>query len=175
MSLGKLKNGRKIRLKQIWKSTYGNIQETLLEIKASEKNLKIKKSSLILKKLKITKSVASLKNEGDNWKYPFLKQRINEETIKSDVSYIEKSAWLILWSICNDVIWYKVENVLKKGKKAIQVSLCYSFNFSVSLKFSLKVGWWKKNRSPKEKELTWLRKFKVFFFDKLFLLFTAKG
>lgn len=66
MSLGKLKNGRKIRLKQIWKSTYGNIQETLLEIKASEKNLKIKKSSLILKKLKITKSVASLKNEGDN-------------------------------------------------------------------------------------------------------------
>ena len=53
MSLRKLRNGRKIRLKQTRKSIYGqiapqkNILEILLQIKAAEKNLEVNQEELL--------------------------------------------------------------------------------------------------------------------------------
>lgn len=74
MSLGKLKSGRKIRLKHPWKSIYGKIApqkkypRNTCEFKAAEKNLEVNKEKLLdTKEVEdYKKSVISLKNEGGN-------------------------------------------------------------------------------------------------------------
>lgn len=66
----------------------------------------------------------------------------------------------------------------QQKRRDIWVLLYYSFNFSVNLTFYLKVVGRKIGLLKKKnlyRKCTRLRKFKAFFFDKLFLVFTARS